>query len=650
MDEERVKQLKAIAPEAFADGKINWESLKEALGEHLEDEDENAEHFGLFWPGKREARKRASEPSKKTLVLANGEGIDEEKTKNIYIEGDNLEVLKLLQKAYAGKIKMIYIDPPYNTGKDFIYDDNFSESIDEYLKKTDQIDDQGKALTTNTKADGRFHSKWLSMMYPRLRLARNLLKESGAIFISIDDNEINNLKNIMNEIFGEENFIAQIAVVNNLKGRNDQKNVATCHEYLLIYSRTNQTILDGLPLTDEQKAEFKYTDESGKKYALRDLRKRGRPDRREDRPNMWFPIFYDEKNKKCTLERVSKNQIEITPKKGDGSDGRWRWGRERVADNLNNLEPRFSEKTGKWDIEHRVYLNVSSSNLIPGDDDLDEDEESTERSSKSKSIWFGGEISTDVGRRTLKQILPEVEYDYPKATEFIKRCLYLGLSNNEIVLDFFSGSSTTAQSLLELNAEGIKKGLYMCVQLPEKCDEKSNEYKKGFKTIADIGKERIRRVVKSIQQSLKQNKQLFNKGEPEFDLGLKVYKCKDTNFKQWQDYSGTSAKEMEDLFEKSIESIKNEANEADLLLEVMLLEGYPLTSTIEEVKGYKNTIKVVSDENVPNRLIVSFDKQIDKDTIKKLELKENEIFVCFDSAISDADKVKLSDKGFLKTI
>ena len=226
---ERIEQLKQIAPEAFADGKINWETLQEALGDYLEEEDITTEHFGLFWPGKRAARKIASIPSEGTLIPCPGEGIDEENTRNIFIEGENLEVLKLLQKSYANSIKLIYIDPPYNTGNDFIYEDDFSESIDEYLRRTGQLDEDAKQISANTKADGRFHSKWLSMMYPRLRLARNLLSNDGFIFISIDENEAANLKLLLNEVYGEENFIASIANINNPKGRSDDNYISTIH-------------------------------------------------------------------------------------------------------------------------------------------------------------------------------------------------------------------------------------------------------------------------------------------------------------------------------------------------------------------------------------------------------------------------------------
>lgn len=244
-DEDRLAALKTIAPEAFADGKINWATLKDALGGELEENEADAEHFGLFWPGKREARKMAGKPSAGTLVPA--EGVDEEKTGNIFIEGENLEVLKLLRKSYAGRVKMIYIDPPYNTGNDFVYDDDFTEPLQDYLKRTGQIDGEGRPLTTNKKADGRYHSKWLSMMYPRLRLARELLRDDGVIFVSIDDNEIHHRRILMNEVFGEENRIATI-VWQKRYSRENREAIGDVHEYLVCFEKASNTFRENRKL------------------------------------------------------------------------------------------------------------------------------------------------------------------------------------------------------------------------------------------------------------------------------------------------------------------------------------------------------------------------------------------------------------------
>lgn len=339
--EEKREKLKELFPEVFTEGqKIDFERLKLTLGEAV---DVGKERYGMNWPGKTDCFKIIQQPSIATLTPAREESIDFDETENLFIEGDNLEVLKLLQKSYFGKVKVIEIDPPYNTGNDFIYPDNYTESLDTYLRYTGQIDDEGRKYSTNTEADGRFHSKWMNMMYPRLFLARNLLREDGVIFIHIDDHEVNNLRKICDEIFGEENHIASLTVINNMKGRNDKANVATCHEYLLIYSRGN-FLSQGLPLTEEQLKEYKNEDENGEKYALRDLRKRGRPDRRIDRPNMFFPIYFNQKLSTCSLVRTNDNDIEILPKRGDCTDGRWRWGSDKVSDNLKYLHPRYSEK------------------------------------------------------------------------------------------------------------------------------------------------------------------------------------------------------------------------------------------------------------------------------------------------------------------
>jgi adenine-specific DNA-methyltransferase len=454
INEEQLAALKQIIPEAVKDGFVDIGALSDALsdysGDDILDIDENL--FGLYWPGKRAAKRAAAVPPLGTLVPVPGDGVDEETTRNIYIEGDNLEVLKIIKKAYSGRIKMIYIDPPYNTGNDFVYNDDFSETEESYKRRTGQIDESGNKTTTNSKSDGRFHSKWCSMMYPRLRLAHGLLSDDGVIFISIDDNEVAQLRKICNELFGEDNFVGQISVINNLKGRNDRKNIATCHEYLLIFGK-HAFEANGLPLTDEQRAEFDKTDENGNAYQLRDLRKRGRPDRREDRPNMYFPIYYDSKTKVCSVDR-HPGWIEIFPLKGDNSDGRWRWGRERVQKNLTILEPKYSVSSEKWGVEHRVYLNPSLNPILTPDEN-DDDENPEERQSKSKSFWIGGELSSDVARRTFRELMGNTAFDYPKAVEFIKKTLYMGVRADDIVLDFFSGSSTTAHAVMQLNAESL---------------------------------------------------------------------------------------------------------------------------------------------------------------------------------------------------
>ena len=440
LDEEHSTPEKKVYKRA-----VNFELLKQMLSPDVVDGDEAYE---FTWVGKKAAIVEANKPIRKTLrpVLkvetiptgADSEGKpycssgskDWDTTENLYIEGDNLEVLKLLQESYLGKVKMIYIDPPYNTGNDFIYADDFMRSQEEENEQMGMYDEDENRLFKNTDTNGRFHSDWCSMIYSRLMLARNLLTDDGVVFISIDDNEQENLKKCCVEVFGVSYFVGKFAVVNNLKGRNDRKDIATCHEYILIYGKS-EFAANGMPLTDEQKAQFDKVDENGSAYQLRDLRKRGRPDRREDRPNMYFPIYYNLETKKCSLVE-EPNAVAIYPIRGDGSDGRWRWGKERVAANLAILEPRYSSIAKRWGIEHRVYLNPS---LNPVNLD-EEDTEDTERSSKSKSFWIGGELSNDVGRRQLKTIFGAAYFDYPKSIDYILNTIYMGSDSDSIILDF----------------------------------------------------------------------------------------------------------------------------------------------------------------------------------------------------------------------
>ena len=356
--EERIKILQSLMPEVFDEGKIDWEKLKATLGEEVNFANER---YVLNWAGKGDAFRVMQQPSSATLVPCREESVDFDQTENIFIEGENMEVLKVLQKSYFGKVKMIYIDPPYNTGNDsFIYPDKFSETKEEYQQRVGDKDEEGYMtregmFRKNNKENGQYHSNWLCMMMPRLYLAKALLREDGVIFVSIDDNEVHNLRLLMNEIFGEENFVAQITIVNNPKGRNDDKHFATCNEYALVYGKHDYSS-HGLPLTDEQKSHFNLIDELGNKYQMRDLRKRGNGDSREDRPNMYFPIYYNEIEQRVSLEK-QEDWIEIYPIKGDGSEGRWRWGKERVRENLSLLQPKKVKNGAKWGIDYKVFLN-----------------------------------------------------------------------------------------------------------------------------------------------------------------------------------------------------------------------------------------------------------------------------------------------------
>ena len=608
LDEEHSTPEKKVYKRA-----VNFELLKQMLSPDVVDGDEAYE---FTWVGKKAAIVEANKPIRKTLrpVLkdetiptgADSEGKpycssgskDWDTTENLYIEGDNLEVLKLLQESYLGKVKMIYIDPPYNTGNDFIYADDFMRSQEEENEQMGMYDEDENRLFKNTDTNGRFHSDWCSMIYSRLMLARNLLADDGVVFISIDDNEQENLKKCCDEVFGESNFVGKIAVVNNLKGRNDRKDIATCHEYILIYGKS-EFAANGMPLTDEQKAQFDKVDENGSAYQLRDLRKRGRPDRREDRPNMYFPIYYNLETKKCSLVE-EPNAVAIYPIRGDGSDGRWRWGKERVAANLAILEPRYSSIAKRWGIEHRVYLNPS---LNPVNLD-EEDTEDTERSSKSKSFWIGGELSNDVGRRQLKTIFGAAYFDYPKSIDYILNTIYMGSDSDSIILDFFSGSATTAHAVMQLNAEDGGHRKFIMVQLPEKCDEASEAYKAGYKNICEIGKERIRRAGDKIKSESPTTTQ-------DLDIGFRVLKLDDTNMKDVyyapDDYDQGMLAGLES-------NIKDDRTDLDLLFGCLIDWGLPLSLPYKSEQIDGCTVHTYNDGD----LIACFDANIPESVVKEI--------------------------------
>ncbi|MEY3882507.1 MAG: hypothetical protein RIQ94_3303 [Pseudomonadota bacterium] len=408
---------------------------------------------------------------------------------NLIIQGDNLKALKALLPSYAGKIKCIYIDPPYNTGNEnWVYNDNVnSPMIKEWL---------GKVVD---KEDLTRHDKWLCMMYPRLKLLHELLADDGVIFISIDDNELSHLVLMMNEIFNEHH-VGTIPVVNNMKGRNDKQNYAQCHEYVVIFDKGN-FLSKGLPLSDKQRKEFKYTDQNGEKYALRDLRKRGGNDTRESRENLYFPIFYNKTQKSLSLQPESAADIEITPIKKDGADGCWRWGKKKVEESLTTLEASYVSKSDKWNISYRVYLNKSPSNGVEisnydpeENEDWDEETgEPFERTTKSKSFWWGAELSTDGAGKLLKLILENSgkTFDYPKPVSLIKRLIYMATDAEDIILDSFAGSGTTAHAVLDLNKEDGGNRKFILIEQEDYANT--------------ITAERVRRVINGVATAKSEN-------------------------------------------------------------------------------------------------------------------------------------------------
>lgn len=620
LEEDRLRILKQALPEAFTDGKINFDTLKELLGASVADEEQD-EHFGLSWTGKREARKLAGMPSKGTLVPVKGKGLHEDTTENIFIEGDNLEVLKLLHKSYYGKIKMIYIDPPYNTGNDFIYKDDYKMPLESYLQRSGQMNEMDEMLTSNPKSSGRFHSDWLNMLYPRLRVAMDLLRDDGVIFISIGDDEIQNLKQMMNEIFGEENYLQLIVWKRHAGGGNDAQHYAVDHEYILAFARDKKSLTRlRLPLSDSDRAKFNKTDEHFEKLG----------------PHKTKTFFRDRPD-----DPREGLQYEIEAPDGEKLFGEWRWEETKFlgAYKKNKVLIR-KDRDGNWKVEYKIYLYA--------DEESDEEKEKVPR-----SLLTDEERNSD-GKKQLKALLEKDNiFNNPKPIGLIQHFLRYGMKQNDIVLDFFGGSGTTAQALMELNRSDAGKRKFICVQLPEVLSEDKKEhkeaYKAGYRTISEITAERIRRASKKIEKEFDAGLPLEQKP----DLGLKFYRLERSNFKAWSDYQGTNLDELRGLLQEQVStSFVPDSTEEGILTEILLLEGFPLDSDVSQDETFeRNTVWRVSSDSSEHRLFITLDEEIWEETITNAEeLEANDIFICLDKALSDESKIRMSDVCRLKVI
>ena len=599
---------------------IDFDQLRQELSKDIVEGPE--ERYQFTWPDKRNAIRLANAPTTDTLRPCREESVDFDNTQNLYIEGDNLEVLKLLRENYLGKVKMIYIDPPYNTGNDFVYNDDFAQTAGDYVHNSGQEDEEGNRLVANTESNGRFHTDWLNMIYPRLKVAKDLLSEDGVIFISIDDNEVENMRKLCDEIFGAINYVGQVIVVNNPKGRNDTKHFAICNEYAIVYGKRDYET-HGLPLSEEQISLFDKEDDNGNKYQLRDLRKRGNADNRSDRPNMFFPIYYNPNTKQVSLEK-HEEWVEILPIKGDGTDGRWRWGKDRVEKYLSLMVPKQVKGKDKWGMEYKIYLDPKLNPLIDDEEEI---------SSKPKTIWQDSLISSDIARRTLKALMEANIFDFPKSVELIKRFALIGSGKDSVVLDFFSGSATTAHAVMQLNAEDGGNRKFIMVQLPEATDEKSEAYKAGYKNICEIGKERIRRAGKKIREELEKKKEeegLFagsstgSEARP-LDIGFRVLKLDSSNM---QDVYYSPEQFNENLrFE---DNIKHDRTDEDLLFQAMIELGIELSAKIEQREIAGKTVWSVAD----NYLMACFDKDVNETTITEIARQHPYYFVLRDASLA----------------
>lgn len=601
LDEEHSTPEKKVYKKA-----INFELLKQMLSSDVVEGDEAYE---FTWVGKKAAIVEANKPIRKTLRPCPEESKDWDNTENLYIEGDNLEVLKLLQESYLGKVKMIYIDPPYNTGNDFIYQDNFAQSSDEYNEDSGVYDEDDNRLFKNTDTNGRFHSDWCSMLYKRILLARSLLSDNGAIFVSIDENEICNAKKICEEIFGSTNCVGIVSNTNNPKGRSDDKYIATAHEYILIYAKSIKSLeWYGFEPTEEIVKRYNKVDDMGKRYREIDLRKTGENDLREDRPNLFYYFYYNENTGDFYPSREDSTPvgyIQIKPQREDGKEGNWRWGLETVIKQIRDLTPKFMPTRKIWGIMQKDYLEGRA--LV-----------------KPTSSWTFKDVNSERGTEEFIELgFDKRVFSKPKPIGTLKRCIKLCLSNDDdLVMDFFSGSATTAHAVMQLNEEDNGHRKFIMVQLPEPCDEQSEAYKAGYKNICEIGKERIRRA----GEKIKEESPLTTAN---LDVGFRVFKLDDTNMKDVyyavDDYD-------QRILEDMISNIKEDRTDLDLFFGCLLEWGLPLSMPYhsEQIDGC--TVHTYNDGD----LIACFDKNIPESVVKEIAKRKPLRAVFRDSGFADS--------------
>lgn len=613
---QNIERLKELFPEVLSDGeKIDFDMLRTVLGEVVEDHNER---YQFTWHGKKQAILGTQKPSKGTLRPVTEKSKNFNTTQNLYIEGDNFEVLKLLQKSYNGKIKMIYLDPPYNTGKDFVYKDDFKDGVHNYLEQTGQIDSEGNYLSTNTESNGRFHTDWLNMMYVRLKLSRNLLTEDGVIFISIDDNELVNLRKICDEIFDEKNFIGIFSVNSTPNGR-DYGHIAKTHEYIVFYGKNLLSTETNLILDKERK--FTYFDQSGG-FNIHPLYNSNEAFNNSNRPNLYYPFYVNPNNNlqdnfyEISLEKKD-GYVEVYPPLSQKNKVQfvWRWGKTKSLENLNKEIVAYKINENEYRIVQKMRHNQK---LI-------------------RSILSDTTYTSRRGTAEVENIFNKKIFDFPKPINLIKTLAMAGMKNDSIILDFFSGSATTAHATMELNAEDGGNRKFIMVQLPEPLDEKSEAYKDGYRTICDIGEERIRRAGEKIKQELMEKQKDAgmldeNTVDPEsLDIGFKVLKLDKSNIREWNVDFENLENEL-DLYDTPFIEGRSEL---DVVYEIMLKYGLELTYPINtfEVDG-KNVYDIAF-----GNLFICLAKNISTNIPKAIIAKRDEYG-------TETSSVVFSDAGF----
>ena len=599
MTAQYIEKIEALFPNCItesedAEGKlkkaVNFDLLRQMLSGDVLEGDESYE---FTWVGKKAAIVETNKPIRKTLRPDINASVEWDTTENMYIEGDNLEVLKLLQESYLGKIKMIYIDPPYNTGHDFIYPDSFVMDNEDYDEGTGYFDEDGNVnfARENSATLGKYHSDWCSMMYSRLMLARNLLTKDGVIFISIDDNEVFNLKKICDEVFGASNYVVQLAVQLNPRGRNLDVFVAKTYESVLVYAKdySQATTILGVEKEGKMVDEYNKEDDVGKYRAI-GLRNRNQAFNPQTRPNLYYPLYVNPRNGKVSTQWSGEYCDEVFPDAPDGTQTCWTWMKQKVEAENHLI---IAEKSGsEWRIYRKDYLlkdGAMATTLV-------------------KSLWTDNTINNDWGKKAIKELFGSNVMSFPKAPELIKKMIQIGTDKEAIVLDFFSGSATTAQAVMEVNAADGGHRKFIMVQIPEPCDEKSDAFKAGYKTIAELGKERVRRA----GAKMKETQPLL---AATMDVGFRSFFVDESNMNDVYYAAGDYTQDMLSMLESNV---KYDRTDLDLLFGCLLEWGLPLTMpySSEQINGY--TVHTYNDGD----LIACFDENIPDAVIKTIAKRQ----------------------------
>lgn len=585
--------LQALFPMAATDGRVDLEKLRALMGDAAAT---GPERYGLSWAGKSDALKTLRQQTTATLLPAPSESVNWDTTGNAIIEGDNLEVLKVLQHAYHGKVKLIYIDPPYNTGGDFIYPDDYAEGLNSYLQFTRQANEEGVKLTTNVNTSGRYHSRWLTMMYPRLFLARNLLREDGVIFVSIDDHEAHNLRLLLDEIFGAENFVAQIVWQKKYAVSNDDPGIGVMHDYILVYRRSAEFQRCLLPRTDKQLDRYTNADDDPRGEWSSDNYVSNKS--REERPTLWYPIRHPK-----TGEEVWPDEHAV-----------WRYAlathEKMVAENRLYWGPDQSYKKPRL----KRFLNEIQEGVVP-------------------STWwpFSDAGHNDEASKETGEILGRKVFDYPKPVRLLKRILTTGSTETDVVLDFFSGSGATAQAVLELNQETGGHRKFILVQLPEPTG------RKDFPTIAEITKERVRRVIRKMESADADQLALAN--GPKQDLGFKVFKLAPSNFSVWDpSLASEDTAGLGKQWELTADNVRADASEQALLHELMLKCGLPLSSPIQTSSAAGMTVYLLDE----GRLLICLARELTREALRAMISLKPQSVLCLDAGFKGRDALKVN--------